>query len=70
VTAQPDGSVMVGRAEVAKDTAQMLVESTATHVGRIATIIAGAVRDVAREIGGLATDAFEVREAAQRAMRD
>jgi hypothetical protein len=60
----------VGRGEVAKDTAQLMLESTATHVGRIATIISEAVRDVIRELGGLATDAFEVREAAQKAVRD
>ena len=29
----------VSRGEVAKDTAQLMLESTATHVGRIATII-------------------------------
>lgn len=61
---------MVSRGEVAKDTAQELLESTATHVGRIAAIIFGAVRDVVTELGGLATDAFEMREAAQRARRD
>lgn len=61
---------MVSRGEVAKDTAQEVLESTATHVGRIATIITGAVRDVVRELGGMATDAFEMREAAQRARRD
>jgi hypothetical protein len=61
---------MVSRGEVAKDTAQELLESTATHVGRIAAIISGAVRDIVQELGGLATDAFEMREAAQRARRD
>jgi hypothetical protein len=58
---------MVSRAEAVKDTAQVVVESTATHVGRIASIITGAVRDVVRELGDLATDAFEMREAASRA---
>ncbi|MGN6608605.1 MAG: hypothetical protein ACTHMS_16540 [Jatrophihabitans sp.] len=61
---------MVSRGEVAKDTAQVLLESTANHVGRIATIITGAVRDVVHELGGLATDAFEMGEAARRARRD
>jgi len=61
---------MVTRAEAAKDTAQVVIESTATHVGRIATIITVAVRDVVRELGDLATDAFEMRDAANRATKD
>jgi chemotaxis response regulator CheB len=60
---------MISRAEAAKDTAQVVIESAATHVGRIATIITGAVRDVARELGEMATDAFEMREAAHRAAK-
>jgi hypothetical protein len=58
---------MVGRFEIGKDTFQVLTESAATHVGRIATIVTGAVRDVTRELGEWATDAFEMRDAAGRA---
>jgi hypothetical protein len=58
---------MVGRFEVAKDTAQVLTESAATHVGRIATIITGAVREIAHEMGEWASDAFEMKDAAERA---
>jgi hypothetical protein len=58
---------MLGRFEITKDTAQVLTESAATHVGRIATIITGAVRDVTRELGDWASDAFEMRDAADRA---
>jgi hypothetical protein len=58
---------MVNRLEVAKDTAQVVTESAATHVGRIATILAGAVRDIAHEVGEWASDVFEMREAAERA---
>lgn len=61
---------MVGKVEAAKDTVQVLTESAASHVGRIATIITGAVRDVAREMGEWATDAFEMRDAAGRATED
>ncbi len=60
---------MVDRIERNKDLIQELVESTATHVGQIATIITSAVADVAREIGEIVTDGFEMREAAQRAKR-
>jgi len=56
--------------ETAKDTVQVLTESAASHVGRIAVIITGAVRDVARELGDWATDAFEMRDAAKRAQSD
>ena len=61
---------MISRVETAKDTVQVLTESAATHVGRIATIITGAVRDVAREMGEWATDAFEMRDAADQANRN
>lgn len=37
---------MVGKFERNKDVIQEVTESTATHVGAIASIIAGAVRDV------------------------
>ena len=58
---------MVSRFEIGKDTVQVLTESAATHVGRIATILAGALRDVTHEVGEWASDVFEMREAAERA---
>lgn len=58
---------MVSRLETGKDTVQEIAESAATHVGRIATIVSGAVRDVTREFGDLATDLFDARDAARRA---
>ena len=61
---------MVGRYEIGKDTLQVLTESAATHVGRIASIVTSAVRDVAHEVGDWATDAFEMRDAAARAEND
>jgi hypothetical protein len=61
---------MVSRLEAAKDTAQVLTESAAAHVGRIATIITGAVREVAHEMGEWASDAFEMRDAANKAVDD
>jgi hypothetical protein len=67
VAQQALGGTMVSKLEVAKDTAQVLTESAANHVGRIATIIAGAVREIAHEMGEWATDAFEMREAADEA---
>lgn len=61
---------MVGQFERGKDTVQVLTETAATHVGRIATIITGAVRDVAKETGDWLSDVIEMREAAKRARDD
>ena len=61
---------MVGQFESGKDTVQELTESAATHIGAIATIITGAVRDIARETGSWLTDVIEMREASQRARED
>ncbi|MEE2056655.1 hypothetical protein [Rhodococcus artemisiae] len=61
---------MVGRFERNKDVIQEVTESTATHVGAIASIIAGAVRDVTREIGDLITEGIEMREASRKARTD
>ena len=61
---------MIDRYERNKDIVQEIVESTATHVGRIATIITTAVADVAREVGDIVTDGFEMRDAARKAKAD
>ena len=58
------------RLETRKDTLQVAIESGATHVGQIMGIVAAAVRDVTQELGGWATDVFEMREAANRAETD
>jgi hypothetical protein len=58
------------RIETRKDTLQVAIESGATHVGQIVGIVAGAVRDVTRELGDWATDIFEMSEAAKRAEAD
>jgi hypothetical protein len=60
----------IGRIEIAKDTLQVLTESAANHVGRIASIVSGAVREVAHEVGEWAGDVFEMREAAEKAAAD
>ncbi len=61
---------MVSKAESRKDTVQVAIESAANHAGRIAGIIAEAVRDVTKEVGEFATDVFEMNEASQRAEDD
>lgn len=60
----------ISRAERRKDALQDTVETTATAVGTVTTIVTTAVRDVARVVGGLATDLFEIRESTRRAARD
>lgn len=57
----------LSRAEIRKDSVQSIVEAGATTVGTVATILTGAVRDVASAVGGFATEVFEIREASRRA---
>lgn len=60
----------ISKAEIRKDALQDSVEATATAVGAVTTIVTGAVRDIARTVGGLATEVFEIRESARRAAAD
>jgi len=39
-------------------------------VGQVASIMVGAVRDLAQAFGGFATEVFEIRDAARKAGRD
>lgn len=57
----------LSRAEIRKDAAQDAVEAAAGMVGQVATIITGAVRDVAGAVGGFATELFEIRDSARKA---
>jgi hypothetical protein len=58
------------KAEIRKDALQDGVEAAAATVGQVTTIVVGAVRDVARTVGGFANDLFEIRDAARRASED
>ena len=60
----------LSKSETRKDTAQVVIESGAAHVGRIANIVTNAVREVTRELGGFATEIFEMRDASKRAEAD
>jgi hypothetical protein len=60
----------LSKSETRKDTAQVVIESGAAHVGRIATIVTNAVREVTREVGDFATEVFEMRDASKRAQAD
>ena len=55
------------KGEIRKDALQHTIEAGAETVASVATILATAVRDVARAVGGFATEVFEIREASRRA---
>jgi hypothetical protein len=57
----------LSRNEIRKDAVQDGVEAAAGMVGQVATIITGAVRDVAGAVGAFATELFEIRDSARRA---
>jgi hypothetical protein len=58
------------KAEIRKDALQDGVTAASQAVGSVTTIITTAVGDIARAVGGLATEIFEIRESARRAARD
>ncbi len=58
------------KGEITKDALQSTAEAAAGTVGAVATIITGAVRDVAATVGGFATEVFEIRDAARRATEE
>ena len=57
----------LSKTEIGKDALQETVESVASAVGDVASIITTAVKDVAGAIGGVATDLFEIRDGVRRA---
>lgn len=68
--ASPEGQDNLSKAEISKDALQAGAQAAAVAAGEVATIITGAVKDVAGAIGNLATELFEIRDASQRAMAD
>ncbi len=65
--ADRSGADHLSRGEIGKDAVQSTVEAAASVVGEVASIITRAVQDVAGALGGLATEVFEIREAARKA---
>jgi hypothetical protein len=60
----------ISKSEIRKDAIQDGVEATTHAVGAATNIVIGAVTDIAKTVGGLATDLFEIREASKRASAD
>lgn len=73
-SAQPRRLVLmkdhISKAEIRKDAIQDGVEAVTHAVGQGTNIVIGAVSDIAKTVGGLATDLFEIREASKRASVD
>jgi hypothetical protein len=53
--------------EIRKDAIQNTVEATVTTVSQVGGIVAGAVKEVVGAVGNLATEVFEIRDAARKA---
>jgi hypothetical protein len=63
-----EGQDHLSKAEIGKDAVQSGAEAAIGTVAEVATIITGAVKDVANALGGLATELFEIQDASRRAM--
>ncbi|WP_067429164.1 hypothetical protein [Nocardioides jensenii] len=57
----------ISRSEIRKDAIQDGFEATVSTVGHVGGVVVGAVRDVGKAVGGLATELFEIRDAARKA---
>ena len=60
----------LSKAEIRKDALQDGVTAASQAVGSVTTIVTTAVGDIARAVGGFATEIFEIRDAARRASQD
>jgi hypothetical protein len=60
----------LSKAEIRKDALQDGVTAASQAVGSVTTIVTTAIGDVARALGGFATEMFEIRDAARKASRD
>lgn len=61
---------MVSEFETRKDLVEEAVSSAAGHFSQIASIVAGAVVGVTRELGAFGTDVIEMVEAGRKARED
>ena len=60
----------ISRREINKDVLQQSAEAATHTAAEVGSILVNAVRDITRSVGGLATELFEIREAAARAEND
>lgn len=57
----------LSKAEIRKDALQDGVQAATHAVGEVATIVTAAVGEVAKAVGGFATELFEIRDSVRRA---
>ena len=57
-------------AEIGKDALQDGIDAAVQAVGQVTNIVIGAVGDVAKTVGGLATELFEIGDGARKARAD
>ncbi|WP_262848749.1 hypothetical protein [Mumia quercus] len=62
--------MVLRRREINKDVVQQSAEAITSTAQRLAVIVLGATRQVITEVGDLATELFEIGDAAGRARRD
>jgi len=60
----------ISKAEIRKDAVQDTFTAATQTVGEVVGIVTHAVTDVAKALGGLATDVFEIRDGARKASHD
>lgn len=60
----------LSRNEIRKDALQDGVTAAAQTVGTVAGVVTNAVGDVAKALGGFASEIFEIRDSTRRALRD
>lgn len=60
----------LSKAEIRKDALQDGVTAASHVVGSVTTIVTTAVGDIARAVGGFATEIFEIRDSARKASHD
>jgi hypothetical protein len=65
-----EGIDHLSNAEIGKDAVQDGIDAAVQAVGQVTNIVIGAVGDVAKTVGSLATDLFEIGDAARKARAD
>ncbi|GAA1735032.1 hypothetical protein [Aeromicrobium alkaliterrae] len=58
------------RREIGKDVVEQSIDAAIATTGRVVAILFAAGQGIARELGGFATEIFEIAEASKRAESD
>ena len=60
----------LSKQEIGKDAIESAVKAAAATAGEVAGIISQAVQDVAGALGGFATELYEIKDAAEKAVEE